>query len=86
MNAHIKGHKGIKRVAGKPTECPFCEASFRVKGKLKEHIKEVHGQMVAVVEPSHTETENGEGWVIIKEDITKKLSDGLAVEEVALSP
>lgn len=69
---------------GKPTECPLCEASFRVKGKLKEHIKEVHGQMVAVVEPSHVDTENSEGWVIIKEDLPKKLTDGVAVEGVAL--
>lgn len=84
MNAHIKGHQGIKRATSKATQCPLCDVSFKVKGKLKEHISEVHGQTVAVVEPSHVDSENGEGWVIIKEATPKKLTDGLNVEGVAL--
>lgn len=85
MNAHMKSHQGIKRLPGKPTECPLCEASFRVKGKLKDHIREVHGQTVAVVEPSHVETENGESWVIIKEGVPRNLSDKLKVESAVSS-
>lgn len=84
MNAHMKGHQGIKRVPSKATQCPLCDVSFRAKLKLKEHINEVHGQTVAIVEPSHEDSENGEGWVIIKEDFPQKLSDGLKVEGVAL--
>ncbi|XP_063698477.1 zinc finger protein 771-like [Culicoides brevitarsis] len=84
MNAHMKSHQGIKRMPAKPTECPLCDAVFRVKGKLKDHIREVHGETVAIVEPSSIETENGEGWVIIKDDLPKKLTDGVQVEGVAL--
>lgn len=80
----MKAHQGIKRLPNRATQCPLCNVSFRVKGKLKDHISEVHGQTVAVVEPSHEDTENGEGWVIIKEDIPPKLATGVKVEGVAL--
>lgn len=85
MNAHFKAHQGIRRSASiKSTECPVCKDPIKGRGKLREHLSEKHGQVIAVVEHHEGEADEGDGWVIIKEDVSTRLPDGTKVEGVAL--